>query len=240
MSLLDQINQDFKQAMKSKDSATLSTLRMLRSAVKNKQIEQGELSDKDMQSLVKKELKKLRDSLESYQSAGRKEMMEKIRKEMQVLEEYLPAQLEEGKLKEIVQEAVASVGAKTKQDMGKAMGAAMKAVKGRADGSRVRKIVESLLASFVLMLLATPASAAEAIFTDAQLAQGIDIGLRLGRVALVLVAIVSINLILKGAFTYMVSSGRNETQAEAVQSITSGVVGSFVVLALFLVSTVLI
>lgn len=146
MSLLETIHKDFTVAMKERREAELSTLRLLRSALKNKQIELiHELSEDEAVAVIKSQIKQLKDSIDSFQSAGRADLSEKAQVELAVLLRYLPAQLSETDLASTVKEALASSGISQKQDMGKAMGVAMKAVAGRADGNRVKAAVESLL-----------------------------------------------------------------------------------------------
>ncbi len=144
MTLLETINQDFTAAMKERREAELSTLRLLRAALKNRQIElMKELSEDEALSVVKSQIKQLKDALESF--ASREDLAQKARGELAVLEKYLPAQLSDAELEAVVKEAVAASGASGKADMGRAMGAAMKAVSGQADGSRVKAIVETML-----------------------------------------------------------------------------------------------
>jgi len=146
MSLSLRINEDMKSAMKNKNNATLSTLRLLRSALKNKQIDvQHELSEEEVIVVIKSQLKQLQDSLDSFSAAGRQESVLQLKAEMSVLGEYLPAQMTDEQLLETVKNVMAQIGPVTKADMGKVMGLAMKAVQGQADGTRVKKIVETLL-----------------------------------------------------------------------------------------------
>lgn len=146
MTLLEQILQDTKEAMKNKDAARLSTLRMLKSALKNKQIElMHELSDEEALAVIKSQIKQLTDAMQMYKDAGRAESAEEAQTEIAVLEAYLPAQMDDAALEKVVVDALQAVGATSPEDMGKAMGVAMKAVAGQADGSRVRDIVERTL-----------------------------------------------------------------------------------------------
>ncbi len=143
MSALARIDQDFKEAMKTKDELTLSTLRLVRTALKNKQIEvQHELSDAEVTSVLKTMIKQYQDALVDFTNAGRLDLVERQQKEIDLIGRYLPPALPKEELEKIVSEAVKASGAK---DVGKAMGAAMKAVNGRADGNEVRIIVQRLL-----------------------------------------------------------------------------------------------
>jgi len=137
--LTDQITNDMKEAMKAQDAPRLSTIRMLKSALKNKQIELlHELSDEEAMAVIKTQIKQLKDAAETFRQAGRAETVEANEREVAVLEKYLPAQMDDAALIAVVKDALAAAGATSKADAGKAMGAAVKAVAGRADGSRVK------------------------------------------------------------------------------------------------------
>jgi uncharacterized protein YqeY len=143
MTVLERVEGEFKVAMKSKDELALSVLRLVRSALKNKQIELGrDLKDEDTHAVLKTMIKQYQDALTDFQSAGRQDLMERQQKEIDLIAQYLPPSLPTEELEKIVTEAVKSSGA---TDMGKAMGAAMKAVAGRADGNEVRAIVQRQL-----------------------------------------------------------------------------------------------
>jgi len=145
--LLAQINDDLKEAMKGKDAATLSTLRMLIAAARNKEITlreggEAELTDEQIIEVVSSEIKKRRDSAEAYTSGGRPELAEKETAEIATLQKYLPAQLSDEELEKIVKEVIAS-GA---DNFGKVMGQVMARAKGKADGGKVGELVKKLLA----------------------------------------------------------------------------------------------
>jgi len=143
MTILERLDQDFKDAMKSKEEIALSTLRMVRTALKNRQIElQRELAEPDVAAVLKTLIKQYQDALADFQTAGRLDLVERQQKEIDLIARYLPPDLPADQLEAIVREALQTVGTK---DVGKAMGAAMKAVSGRADGREVRRIVERLL-----------------------------------------------------------------------------------------------
>ncbi|HEU4963154.1 MAG TPA: GatB/YqeY domain-containing protein [Bacilli bacterium] len=146
MSLTERLENDMKQAMKSKDKVRLSVIRMVRTAIKNAEIDQKiTLSDDDVMAVLNREMKQRRDSLQAFESAGRQDLIEDVNKEIAVLMDYLPQQLSEDELRAIVQEVVATTGATGKADMGKVMGALMPKVKGRADGKLVNQIVQQAL-----------------------------------------------------------------------------------------------
>ena len=143
MTVLERVEGEFKTAMKAKDELALSVLRLVRTALKNKQIElQRDLKDEDAHAVFKTMIKQYQDALVDFQSAGRQDLMERQQKEIDLIAKYLPPSLPPEELEKIVTEAVKSSGA---TDMGKAMGAAMKAVAGRADGNEVRAIVQRQL-----------------------------------------------------------------------------------------------
>lgn len=145
MTTLEKIEQDFKDAMRSKDELALSALRLVRTSLKNKQIElMHELTDADIAAVLKTMIKQYQDALGDFSGAGRQDLVERQQKEIDLVARYLPPALPPEELERIVKEALGSSGA---TDVGKAMGAAMKAVAGRADGNAVREIVQRLLAS---------------------------------------------------------------------------------------------
>lgn len=144
MTLLERIDRDFVEAMKAKEEVRLSTLRMVRAALKNRQIDTGHaLTDLEAVAVIKAMIKQYQDALGDFERGGRDDLIEKQRREIDVLMSYLPPELPEEELVAIVRQAVQSSNA---SDFGKAMGVAMKAVDGRADGGRVREIVQKILA----------------------------------------------------------------------------------------------
>ena len=144
MTTIERIEQDFKEAMKARDEFRVSVLRLVRTSLKNKQIEvMHELSDAEAQAVLKTMVKQYQDALNDFQNAGRMDLVEKQQKEIDAISIYLPAKMAPEELEKIVAAAVSGMG---KGDMGKAMGVAMKAVDGRADGNEVRAIVQRLLA----------------------------------------------------------------------------------------------
>lgn len=243
MSLIEQITADMKTAMKAKDNATLSTLRLLRSAIKNKQIDaKDELSEDDVMAVVKTSAKQLKDSITAFTDAGRDDLAEPTKVELAVLEKYLPVQMSDEELEGVVKEAVEASGASSKAEMGMVMGAAMKAVAGRADGSRVKEMVAKLLPVVALFLLAsTPAHAAIDYVGSANLGStDVMMGLRVFRVVLIWFGIFAVNLILMGGFGYMTSSMRDDGHLDASKKMTSGFVGAFIAIGLFAITTVFI
>jgi len=146
--IADTITQKIAEAMKAKDEIRLSTLRLLSSALNYEFIaKQHKLSEEEELVVVGREAKKRKDAIEAYEKAGAKDRAEKERKEMQILQEYLPQQMPDDELTKLVEEAVSQTGAKTIADIGKVMGTVMSKVQGRADGGRVSAIVKEKLAS---------------------------------------------------------------------------------------------
>lgn len=146
MPILEHISNDIKIAMKAKEEQTLSTLRLLSSALKNKKIELGrELEEGDVLSVVKKEVKAIEDSITSFVQGAREDLAARARRELETLKKYLPEEMEDAKLETIVKEALGEIGAVTKAEMGRVMGAVMGKVAGAADGKRVKAMVEKFL-----------------------------------------------------------------------------------------------
>jgi uncharacterized protein len=144
--LTDKIRADLTAAMKAQEKERLSVIRMLQSAVKNEQINIGhELSDEEAMSVIRKAVKQRQDSIEQYSNAGRTELADKERSEMEILKTYLPAELSEEELESGLREIVAATGAQSKKDLGKVMKEATARYRGRADGKRIQEIVGRLL-----------------------------------------------------------------------------------------------
>jgi uncharacterized protein YqeY len=147
MSLKERIVKDMTAAMKSREAARLSTLRMVKAAVQNREIEKGgELTDEELTKVLQSLVKQRRDSVEQYEKAGRMELAEKERAEIVVIEEYLPRAATREEIERAVAEAVAETGATSMKEMGALMKAAVSRLAGRnADGRTVNEIVRSKL-----------------------------------------------------------------------------------------------
>jgi uncharacterized protein len=145
--LEQKLREDLKSAMIAKDEIKVSTLRLLLSELTYAKVSKGEdsLSDTDIISVVQKEAKKRKESIESFKKAGRDDLSAKEEAELKVLEGYLPAQLSDEELTKIVEEVINNMGASTPADMGKVIGAVMGRVGQQAEGSRVSTIVRSKL-----------------------------------------------------------------------------------------------
>ncbi|WP_066367878.1 GatB/YqeY domain-containing protein [Neobacillus fumarioli] len=147
MSLLERLNNDMKQAMRNKEKDKLSVIRMIKASLQNEAIKLGvkELSEADELTVLSRELKQRKDSLHEFEKANRPELVEKLRTEISIVELYMPKQLSEEELTDIVKQTIQEVGASSKADMGKVMAAIMPKVKGKADGSLVNKFVQQHL-----------------------------------------------------------------------------------------------
>jgi uncharacterized protein YqeY len=144
--LADKVRADMTAAMKAQEKERLSTLRMLQSAMKNEQINVGhELSDEEAMTVIRKAMKQREDSIEQYTNAGRTELAEKERSEMELLKAYLPPELTEAEVESGLREIIASTGAQSKKDFGKVMKEATARFKGRVDGKKIQEITQRLL-----------------------------------------------------------------------------------------------
>jgi len=146
VTLLTKLNDDMKAAMKNKDKESLQVIRMLKASLQNEKINLGrDLTEEEELTVISREMKQRRDSLAEFEEVGRDDLAEKTRKEIAVVENYLPAQLTEDDIREIVNEAIEQTGASSSQEFGKVMGVVMPKVKGKADGKQVNAIVKEQL-----------------------------------------------------------------------------------------------
>lgn len=144
--MLETIQEDINSAMRKGDAHTVSTLRMLKGALENARIKRkGELSEDTAVATLRKEAKQRRESAEEYRKAGRDEQANQEEAELVVIERYLPAQLSDEELADLVNEAIAESGAVSMQDMGAVMRVLQPKVAGRADGGRVAGAVRHKL-----------------------------------------------------------------------------------------------
>ena len=146
MNLSERLNEDMKQAMKSKDKFRLSTIRMVRSTINYSEIElKRTLDDNEVLDILSREIKQRKDALQEFEKAGRDELAATNRAEIELIQKYLPQQLSEEEIKVIVQQTIQETGASSKSEMGKVMSALMPKVKGRADGKLVNQAVQQFL-----------------------------------------------------------------------------------------------
>jgi uncharacterized protein len=147
MPLTESVNQDIAAAMKAKDSARLSALRMLKAAIMNKGVEKGrDLEDAEVLQVVSSLVKQRRDSIEQFSKAGRTDLVDKETAEVAVLETYLPPAATPEEIEAAVAAAIAETGATTPKDMGKVMKAVMPKLAGKnADGRTINDVVRRTL-----------------------------------------------------------------------------------------------
>ncbi|KYD22434.1 hypothetical protein B4135_1224 [Caldibacillus debilis] len=136
-----------KSAMKNKEKERLSVIRMIKSSLQNEAIKLGksQLSEDEEMTVLSREVKQRKESLQEFKKAGRQDLVEKTEKELAVVSQYLPQQLSEDELRQIIRQTISEVQATSRKDMGKVMAAVMPKVKGRADGSLVNQIVQKEL-----------------------------------------------------------------------------------------------
>ncbi len=146
MSVQQTIEADYKKAFKSSEKGVVSALRMLKSVIKNREIEVGrELTDEETVEIAARETKRRNEAAAQYQAAGRPELAAHEQADAAVYAKYLPAQLTEDELTAIVNETVKALGVTDIQQLGKVMGAVMAKVKGRADGTAVQAVAKRVL-----------------------------------------------------------------------------------------------
>ncbi len=150
MSLVQEITHDLTQAMKSREEPKLSTLRMLKAELQKLQADKGksyEITDSDVQTVIKRLIKQRKDAAEQYSSGGAADRAQAELSEVKILEPYLPSQLSDEALTALISEAAAEINASSPKDMGKLMKAVMSRANGQADGSRVKNLVNTFLTS---------------------------------------------------------------------------------------------
>ena len=145
MTLLEQINQDIKDAMKEKKAFELGVIRMLKGAVQLELIKKKELSDEDIIGIVSKQVKMRKDSIEEFKKANRNDLVEQNEKEIEVLNKYLPEQLTEEEVNKIINDAFEKINPTSNKEMGMIMKEVSPKVKGRYDMQEVSKIIKSKL-----------------------------------------------------------------------------------------------
>ncbi|WP_350342494.1 GatB/YqeY domain-containing protein [Proteinivorax tanatarense] len=146
MSVVERLTRDMKTAMKEKDKFALTVIRMIRSELKYAEIDKGTpLDDDESFQILNKEVKKRRDSIEDYKKADRPDDVEKLKKEIDIIQVYLPKQLTEEEIETLVESTIEETGISLKKEMGKLMSAIMPKVQGKADGKLVSQIVSKKL-----------------------------------------------------------------------------------------------
>ena len=152
MSLKEKINESIKTAMRAKDQVSLKALRAVKSQIllaetAEKRAAEGELTQEEELALLMRQAKQRKDSMEQFESAGRQDLADAEKLELEVIQQFLPEQMSEEDLEKIIIEIIAEVKAETMKDMGKVMGMATKKLAGKADGKTISKKVKQLLAS---------------------------------------------------------------------------------------------
>lgn len=148
MTLKDRLSNDFKEAMKAKDGIKKNTVNLVRAAIKQYEVDnREELDDQGVLNILTKQVKMRKDALSDFEKAGRTDLLDDYNKEIEILMEYLPKQLTEAEITEIVKATAADLGIESgKQNLGKLIGAVMPKVKGVSDGGAVKKVIEAFLA----------------------------------------------------------------------------------------------
>jgi len=146
MSLSERLSEDLKKALKSRDKETLSVIRMIRAAVKNKEIEKkSSLGDEEINAVLMSLARQRKDSIEQFLKGNRHDLADKETRELSIIQSYLPQQLTEEELKKIIKDVIEEVGASGPGDMGKVMKSIMTKVKGQVDGKLVSDLVKKAL-----------------------------------------------------------------------------------------------
>jgi len=146
MSLKAQVSEDMKTAMRAKDSVRLGTIRLLQAAIKQREVDERiELNDTDVIGVIEKMLKQRRDSIAAYDSANRQDLADVEKAEVLVLQTYLPQQLTEAEVAEILEKVVVETGAAGVRDMSKVMAAIKPLVVGRADMAKISGLIKARL-----------------------------------------------------------------------------------------------
>lgn len=146
MSIQQKVESDYKQAFKANDRAVVSALRMLKSVIKNREIDVGrELTDEETIEMIAKEVKRRREAAKQYEQGGRSELAQRELADISVYNRYLPPSLSEAEISRLIDETIGSLGAVGMSDIGKVMGAVMNKLKGRADGGVVQALVRKRL-----------------------------------------------------------------------------------------------
>jgi uncharacterized protein len=144
--LLEKLREDMKTAMRAKDALALGTIRMVLAAVTNEEIKQGKpLDDSGVMAMIQRGVKSRKDSVEQFTKGGRQDLADKEAKEIEILQRYLPRQLDEAATRALIEKLIAEVGAQHKGDIGKVMRKLMSEHRGEVDGALTQKILGEIL-----------------------------------------------------------------------------------------------
>ncbi len=146
MSLKDRLTEDLKQAMRQRDERCKSTIRLVRAAITNAEIERGEeLGDDEVLAIIARQAKQRRESVTEFAKAGRQDLVDQEEEELQILLSYLPAQMSRDEIEVAARQVIAEMGATSRAQMGEVMRRLMSHLKGKADGSLVNQVVREIL-----------------------------------------------------------------------------------------------
>jgi hypothetical protein len=146
MSLAERIVQDLKEAMRAKDETRISCLRMLKTSIKNKQVEKGrELKDDEIQAVISSLVRKGKEAVAEFTKGGREDLAKKEEQELKIFYQYLPEQLSAEEIESVLRTIISELSATSPKDMGKVMKAAMSKLAGRVEGKQVSEIAKRLL-----------------------------------------------------------------------------------------------
>ncbi|MCX7816953.1 MAG: GatB/YqeY domain-containing protein [Syntrophales bacterium] len=146
MSVKEQIEKETISAAKNRDAVRLSTLRMIKAAIHNKEIDlRRELNDGEVFQVLGSLVKQRKDAIEQFEKGGRNDLADKERQELSIIQSFMPAQMSEAELREAIEKAILDTGAKGPKDMGKVMKVLMPVVSGRVDGKTVSEMVKAML-----------------------------------------------------------------------------------------------
>jgi len=144
--LIEKIQKDLVEALKSKSVLVVSTLRLLLSEIHNREIEkQAKVTDEDVMAVIRKGVKQRQEAIEAYEKGGRQDLADKEKQELEILSNYLPQEMSTSELEKITKEVIDEVGASGPSDFGRVMGVVMSKVKERIDGAKVVKVVKKLI-----------------------------------------------------------------------------------------------
>jgi uncharacterized protein YqeY len=146
VSLSDKLLADMKEAMKQREKTRLATIRMVRAAIKDAEINKHvELTDDEITEIISRQVKIRKDAIPDYQKANRPDSIQQLQDEIKVLQSYLPEQLSEDELRSVIRDTIMEIGAQGQQDIGKVMKNLMPKLKGRADGKQINQLVKEML-----------------------------------------------------------------------------------------------
>jgi uncharacterized protein YqeY len=146
VSIAERVEQDLVTAMRARDATRLATLRLLKAAAKNAEVaKRAPLTEEEYEAVVRRQVKMRREAASEYDRGNRPQQAAQERDELVILETYLPAQLDEATLRQLVMQAIEQTGASSPGELGRVMSHAMRATQGRADGNEVSRLARSLL-----------------------------------------------------------------------------------------------